>query len=394
MAVKKFKYSIDTTTIPKTFAPTGGEAQDIHGVFIYDKPRSLFCECGQQFRAEERKEAQPSWDGFVCPNCGHTFTTTDVLYVGWGGTRFSEPVYKQDKIIMKGYRYTKRIDVSTNVISLVKEADINYDAHYPLNDLEIIWLGKPILQKVLAKYKSSLDKYMCRVIELVLTDEIKIVHPRVQNSQPGFLRFVCETYDTNPSVLQEALNEIMTDSKSYFCPNLTYGQYESYYPEYLRPLTPKVVREAKLYYKAQNSYSFSQLSMDGLPASVLMSERQGLNLVVSYYQSGLISYDQFNELIKYKRVFANPKFERAFKSYYMQMGTFLYDLNKAQKDLATDNLDIRNYYIEKNMNPFINFGYTTEQVYDAVNASDGDYLEFLIKIGSTRRQKGATATVD
>lgn len=71
------------------------------------------------------------------------------------------------------------------------------------------------------------------------------------------------------------------------------------------------------------------------------------------------------------------------------MDIFCYDLVQDKIDLVRHDLSIRDYYMEKNALPFIEYGYTQEQVYDAMNNSNGNWLDFLITIGSTRRSKVA-----
>ena len=397
MATKKFKYSINVSTIPLTIPTESGE-QEVNGVFSFYKPRSLFCRCGQQYRADERKESEPSWDGFTCTACGHTFSKTDVLYLGWYGKGFIDYQFKPNEICAKAYRYRCKTDPNTNEIILYKElGEPGDDKHYTLDDVKLLLLHPYTLSKILKKYNSRMSDEMRRVMELVVNKEIKFARNFTINPKPGFLRFVCEVYDRNPAILSSVLDELDYNSDNRIVEaNLTYDKYEAAYPEYFHPLTSKVIKDARLYRKlrdcSQYSYSHSsQTPMDGLPAQVAPQEAEGLDLVVSYYQSGLISYNQFRTIVAFKKAFANPNFVRVFKANYMQMGTYLYDLSKNKVDLSKADLGIRDYYLEENTKPFIDFGYTADQVYEAMNSCNGDYLDFLIKIGSTRRLKGAMA---
>jgi hypothetical protein len=387
MAQKKFKYSIDISSIPKSI-PIGGVENEINGVFIFWKPRSLFCKCGQQFRAEERKEDRPDWNGFTCPSCNHTFTSDDILFVGWRGAVFTEYSYHHDAVLAKQYAY-KRASDESNIITLTKtplEEEVEW---FRLDNIKLLSLPIEVLKVVVSRYDNQLNPKMKTVIELRINENLSL--PRFINTGNGglgFINFVCDVLEKNPSVLREAIDDVGGyDGSDRFQSVQTYEKYEKYYPEYFRPLTPKIIKEGRMFYKGCASYCRSE--MDGLPPYVELGEKQGLELVVSYYQSGLISYDQFKNLMKFKKVFANPNFTRVFKSAYMQMDSFCYDLTQDKIDLRYHDLDIRNYYMEKNTTPFIDFGYTQEQVYDAMNNSGGDWLGFLITIGSTRRSKVA-----
>lgn len=387
MAQKKFKYSIDVNSIPKTILSAGVE-KEIHGVFIFWKPRSLFCRCGQQFRAEERKEDRPEWVGFTCPSCNHTFTADDILYVDYRGAVFTEYSYHRDCVKATEYAYRKSLGES-NVITLVKEETNEGVNWFGLNSVKLLSLPIAVLRETLDRCGDCLTSKMKKVIELRIDNKISL--PRFISSGVGglgFVNFVCDVLEKNPSILKEAIEDMSTYSNTdYFESVQTYERYEGYYPEYFHPLTPKIIKDGRMFYKGCGSYC--RVNFDGLPSRVNPEEKQGLELVISYYQSGLISYDQFKKLMSFKKVFANPNFTKVFKSAYMQMDIFCYDLVQDKIDLVRHDLSIRDYYMEKNALPFIEYGYTQEQVYDAMNNSNGNWLDFLITIGSTRRSKVA-----
>ena len=114
---RKNKYSIDTSTIPE-FVYEKGVPRKIDGVYFGHTPCALFCRCGEQFRADEKRgNVQLSYKGFECPKCGHKFTDTDVLYLSWCH-QSSDVEYRDDGVHIITTEYYKHIDAETNIISI------------------------------------------------------------------------------------------------------------------------------------------------------------------------------------------------------------------------------------------------------------------------------------
>ena len=181
------------------------------------------------------------------------------------------------------------------------------------------------------------------------------------------------------------VKEISSADINYLQRGITFAQYENAYPFYFRPLTAKVIRDTRMF--ASSTESYRRISK--FPMQIASKEMDGLQLTLYYYMSGLISVHQFENIMKNKSVFKNPNYEKMFKSHYVVMDSFLENLVQDKADLETHDLNIRDYYTDTNLRYFVDYGYTQKQEEDAIDASNDNWLDFLINIGSTRRLKGA-----
>ena len=391
---RKNKYSIDTSTIPE-FIYEKGVPRKIDGVYFGYAPCALFCRCGEQFRADEKRgNVQLSYKGFECPKCGHKFTDTDVLYLSWSH-QSSDVEYRDDGVHIITTEYYKHIDAETNIISIQErppihrmygqpESDMS-DRLIPMNSVKMLEFKPEILKEVLARYENVLTDQAKALFKIASERSLRISEHDTKVHVDGMFDFFAEVAYDYPHILDEVINEISSADINYLQRGITFAQYENAYPFYFRPLTAKVIRDTRMF--ASSTESYRRISK--FPMQIASKEMDGLQLTLYYYMSGLISVHQFENIMKNKSVFKNPNYEKMFKSHYVVMDSFLENLVQDKADLETHDLNIRDYYTDTNLRYFVDYGYTQKQVEDAIDASNDNWLDFLINIGSTRRLKGA-----
>lgn len=387
----KIKWKLDLSTLPKSITK-GNEEYEINGCFRSSSPRALFCRCGAFIRADERKENNPSWDGFECPECGHVFSQTDVLDVGWYCAQFKEHhVYKTTlDIVLR--QYISHIDKSTHTMTIENASKV--EASFNINSADLFRDPNKLTMdamKMISEKGEMTNVHIKVLVDFIIRYRLPIGRKNVSNPIPLLQRsfaeiaeFMLDVEANNPAIICEVWNEIMNCGVN-IPRNYTYEKYEAEYPNYMRPLNPKVVHDWQMYYEKRRGYT----SRATIPMSVPEKCIDNTNLVFSYYMMGLISKNQFEEIINKYSVLSNPNFSKFFKSNYVQAGSYIDSLVEENKDLSTDSLDIKNWYLEKNMKFFVEQGYTEMQVCDAINSGNGNYLDVLIAMGSTRRLKGA-----
>ena len=186
---------------------------------------------------------------------------------------------------------------------------------------------------------------------------------------------VQDVYDSNPQLLVPVLNAMNQEP-------VKYEVFEGMYPEYLLPLTAKLIRDLNPIEERRRTYSqphkWHKLGD--------YSNIEAVTCVVSYYKSGLISFNQMRNLLDYVDALRNPCFVRSFKANYLQMENYIEDLKSDGVNVSKVLFDVKDYYNSKSRKFFINYGLTPAQVNDAfAGAKDG--LDLLITLGSTRRKK-------
>jgi hypothetical protein len=191
----------------------------------------------------------------------------------------------------------------------------------------------------------------------------------------GLLDIVQDVYDSNPQLLVPILNAMNQEP-------VKYEVFEGMYPEYLLPLTAKLIRDLNPVEERRRTYSQPHKWHNIGDYSNI----EAVTCVVSYYKSGLISFNQNRNLLDYVYALRNPCFVRSFKANYLQMENYIEDLKSDGVNVSKVLFDVKDYYNSKSRKFFINYGLTPAQVNDAfAGAKDG--LDLLITLGSTRRKK-------
>lgn len=357
----KKNYYFNEKTIPD-YVTVEGKQVPITGVFTSYRPRAMFCKCGYMLNCKDRGERYPTFDGYVCPECGRVHTETSVLNrFGWVGStmEYFEYSYDGKKIHQKKIIY-KLEEQLTNMFNLQKteetriysfiEADRQHAIpHYFKNELR-------------TTYADLLHPMMKVLLDAELDNNLNYGYMYY-----GRLDIVQDVYDSNPQLLVPILNSMYNEPVSY-------AVFEGMYPEYLLPLTAKLIRDMH-WSKTHPWHKIGEYS-----------NLEAVTCVVSYYKSGLISFSQMRNLLDKVDALRNPCFVRSFKANYLQMENYIEDLKADGVNVSNVIFDVKDYYHNKSRKFFINYGLTPTQVNDAfAGAKDG--LDLLITLGSTRRKK-------
>lgn len=375
MAKRKI-YSFNGESLPDTFN-IGGEEVTVTGIFIPYHPRAMFCKnCGYVTNANDRRENQPSFDGLVCPECGTIHTSKSVLY-NWTYVNSMCSTMKLDYSSRKHEIKKTTIDyklIAPGECLLSLEKLPEKVEYYPITALAERWATTKFKQELLDKYGNKLDP----MVKLLLETEV-VGKSSYASSYYGRLSQVQDIYDNYPTLLNNLLEAFRSDS------SMRCERFESMYPEYLLPLTAQLIKDYNPVEERNRSWSKPYVWK---PTSAY-ANYEALTCVVSYYKSGLISFSNMKTILEKTEAFKNPTFIPAFKANYLQFNNFLDDLIEEQRSLSSTIFDIKNYYIKKSKNYFIEQGYTPDQVQAALDSTKyGQYgLDFLNAIGSTRRKK-------
>ena len=364
---KKQTWFFDHTTLPKKLI-INGEERDITGIFLCYSPRAMFCgECGTMYNCREFTSID--FDGYVCPTCGTVHSNKSVV-----NERLHIGGYFSDTIISYDGR---------NIVEVSKRYDIKetgkklFRIEAGDTKTQILHISKwrsysnALKRKFLEENRARLPEMFIVLAELELEGKIS------SYSCGGYyerLDIVKDYYTNNPALLIDLLNA----NDGVF---MKYDEFEACFPDYLLPLTGKVIKDHNPAYYRKYSWN----SRPELPPIESFANYEALMCVVSYYKSGLISYNQMVELLNMPKGLNNPYFVQAFKKNYMQMGTYLRDLSEKVSNISTCKFDLKEFYRQKTINYFVEYGYTLDQVIDALDGAK-DELDFLNRIGSTRRK--------
>ena len=93
---RKINWVFNEATIPD-YVTVEGNQVPITGVFTAYRPRAMFCKCGYMLNCKDRGENNPTFEGYVCPECGRVHTETSVLNrFGWVGSTMEYYEYSYD----------------------------------------------------------------------------------------------------------------------------------------------------------------------------------------------------------------------------------------------------------------------------------------------------------
>jgi hypothetical protein len=324
--------------------------------------------CGNGIRYNE-KEGIPQIEGYVCPTCGHVFSRNNTLTTyTWSDFSLSKVCFDEFGIVITNTKWRMRI----------KDGQT---ASHKIIDFENC--GREVESY---SYKTALAEAPYSVVK-----SIHDAHPEYfPVGADYFIKYV--TRDNDKHYWVNHLNVIadIATRAPYLAEQLIKGFAKSgwdldriyaSYPEYLLPLTNELIRSYNPYYEITKTYGVPKVF---LPFSKYKN-KDNVHLVVNYYKSGLISFNQMDTILSHPGALNNPNFERIFKSYYTQMAAFVHSLSQESENLETHEFDVRTYYMDKTIGHLEETcKYTKDQIYTAFNSSSS-YLDAIIKLGSTRR---------
>ena len=368
---RKINWVFNEATIPD-YVTVEGNQIPITGVFTAYRPRAMFCKCGYMINCKDRGENNPTFEGYVCPECGRVHTETSVLNrFGWVGSTMEYYEYSYDghKIHQKKIIY-KLESPSENILTLKKTEETLVYSFLEVKMDRQHGLPNYFKNELRTKYVDQIHPMMKVLFDAELDNNLSY-----GSTYYGRLDIVQDVYDSNPQLLVPILNAMNQEP-------VKYEVFESMYPEYLLPLTAKLIRDLNPIEERRRTYSQPhKWHKIGDYSNI-----EAVTCVVSYYKSGLISFNQMRNLLDYVDALRNPCFVRSFKANYLQMENYIEDLKSDGVNVSKVLFDVKDYYNSKSRKFFINYGLTPAQVNDAfAGAKDG--LDLLITLGSTRRKK-------
>jgi predicted HTH domain antitoxin len=186
-------------------------------------------------------------------------------------------------------------------------------------------------------------------------------------------------FEQSPAMAEVVMNAIRGDQ--YHGKEITYELFESLYPEYMLPLTPRLVRDYNPLDGIRYSYSKKEFK-----AEHEYKNYEALAYVINLYKSELISFNQMYDLLMSPEALNNPLFVVAFKKNFMQMNSFVNELVHENLNPEYTNMDLKSHYWNKTKEFFKEYGYTDKQIAEAFNG-EGSTLKQFIAMGATRRSR-------
>lgn len=373
MAKRKI-YMFNGDSLPDTIINDGTEVA-ITGIFLYYRPRAMFCKCGYCLDCTDRRESNPSFEGFKCPECGTVHGAKSIMtgfnYVG-SSSGYQKLDYSVRKNEIKKTTITyKLVETGECLYSLEKQSDVV--EYFPLSKLCERWVTRSFKKKLIDQYGDKLHPMLKVVIEAELQS-----NSHYAANYYSRLDQVQDIMDNNPALLLSLLEAF----RNY--PDVKYADFENMYPEYLLPLTAQLIKDYNPMEERSRTYS---KPYNWRPASAY-ANYEALTCVVAYYKSGHISHHVMRNILDRPEAFKNPTFIPAFKTNYLQFTNFLDDLANDGKPLASTIFDIKAYYSNKSKKFFLDQGYSTEQFQTALDSTKhGQFgLDFLNGIGKLRRK--------
>lgn len=370
---RRINWVFNEASIPD-YIMDDGKKIEITGVFVSYRPRAMFCKCGYMTNCKDRGEQNPTFEGYVCPECGRQHKEDSVLnHFGWVGATMSYRDYSYDGKYINHKTVTyKLVLTGENMLSLTKEEE---NRQFTFTDIGLYH-----------KNGDGIPRYFKDILRTNHADQL---HPMMKllfdaEVDKGFayastyynrLNIVEDVYNANPQLFTTILSAMRSAP-------VTYEEFENMYPEYLLPLSEKLIRDYNPVEDRSRTYS---QPMKWHPIKAY-SNIEAVTCVVSYYKSGLIAFRQMKNLLDKVDALKNPCFVRAFKANYLQMENYIEDLESDGVNVSKIFFDVKDYYNTKSRKFFVEYGLTPTQVNDAF-ASSKDGLDLLITLGSTRRKR-------
>ena len=395
------KYYFNTATLPKYIRSANGVKTEIHGYASnYSPANILFCECGAVIRGEQFKSTGniAHWDGYTCPECGHTFARTDVLSRGTNSHEFG---YNSQEIFIVPTYYNHREDDSEKGITKISLYSYDYSRDGSItkmswSDVKILSLDNSVHEEILQNHRVKIAPAILKILEYCEDNDTNVPKRSCMESYIAWMN-IREHFKDDPNLAKEIANDIdlacQTISAGYYHGTArssqipkTYAEYEAIVPEYLLPLTEKIVKDI---HPCESHVSVGYKHYDW--PQITPRTEMAATLVLHYYKSGLLSIDTLKQLLSRDKALQNPNFIRFFKAYYPQAVSYLTWLENNGENLVTHSLNVKDSYFDVNHEFFVKYGLTEKQVSEAIDAADGNYLDALINLGKSKRQRTAKA---
>lgn len=370
MAKRNINYVLDHETAPKII-PVNNIYKTMTGLKMTWSPLAFFClNCGH-YTYIRQKDYSMSFDGYVCPDCGVVHTKDTILEKNYG----DEMEFRKWEFINSGEVGIRIIKYKLerpgeNLLRFRKMPDEvrRMTMAQALNDRSC---PEVFVDELREEHGEQLDPMLVKLLDMRKNNKCWSIGQYYDK-----LHLVKNLNDNNPALLIPLMEALRGASVSY-------QAFEDMYPSYLLPLTARLIKDYNPWEDRNRTYSKPYAWN---PVSVYKNY-EALTCVVNYYHSGLISFKQMQKLLEYPKAINNPSFIPAFKANFMQMEAFLADMQNDGYDIGTMPLNVRQYYSDKTFAFFEEQGYTTEQVIEAFDSTKGDYLDILIRMGSTRRKR-------
>ncbi len=339
----------------------------------------LVCtECGDQVSTKDLKGQATDFTGRVCPKCGKVIGSQgEVLELeSWYSTRgqqfHSYDFDPKTNTIIKTTRAFKLVSTGERLWAIEQSPD-------EISRIELNQLGNHNVPSTLKD--TILEKYGDKIAP-ILKILLKSKSSYARNYYDK-LKVAQDLYDNAPALFDSLLDAIRGDA--LYGKHVTFDMFESLYPEYLLPLTPKLIKD----YNPMDGMRYHYSKKEWNKPSVYHNY-EAVTYVVNMYKAELISFNMMYNLLQNIEALDNPMFVTSFKRNFMQMDNYISEIKFDGKDPRTAPLDLKTHYWENSMQFFRDQGYTAEQV-DMAFSGEGRMLQKFIKMGETRRLRGAKA---
>jgi hypothetical protein len=377
--VKKPAYLFNVSTAPKTW-----NCKEVKGL-RFNYPNVFVClgdnngqPCGCVHKLRQ-KDWNMDFNGFVCNECKTVHESDKIIdHIYSGGMTSTEWVFVDANTVgirKLQYKLNRPDGENGSLLELTKLPD--EVQKFSIGDaLAHSNITREFKKELTTTYRDKIDPMLLKLLELAeesYSNEWSICH--YYKNLPA----ARDLYENNPTLfvpLMEALRGA----------NIKYSEFEAMYPDYLLPLSKRLIKDYNPYNERSNSWRSPTIWK---PLSAYKNY-EALTCVVSYYQSGLISFSQMKNIINNTQALENPLFVAAFKNNFMQMESYLKSIEHAGISPRAASFDIKDHFTKKSQKYFESLGYTPEQINEAWS-SDEDPLVQIINLGSMRKKRGTNA---
>ena len=336
-------------------------------------------ECGDQVSTKELRGEQADFTGRVCPKCGKVISCKDeVLYLySWYGSRgekFSsydfDPATKMIKETIAEFKLVSTGERLWKVEQLPSTVNM-----LPLTDINKRNIPRTFKERILNEYADKIDPTLRMLLACNSSYAVNYYNK---------LNIAKNLYENaGPALFVPMIEAIRGDT--VYGKDVTFEVFESLYPEYLLPLTPKLIKD----YNPMDGMRYHYSKKEWQKPSAY-TNYEAVTYVVNMYKAELISFTMMYNLLQDIEALDNPMFVTSFKRNFMQMDNYISEIRFDGQNPRTATLDLKTHYWESNMQFFRDQGYTAEQV-DTAFSGEGRMLQMFIKMGETRRLRGAKA---